>query len=71
MDDVTVTGNDVAARGSAVRINDCTAVRVVGNRFAGAKTALEVREPGQRWYQGLSTDYLARDNTLSSAISTT
>jgi Right handed beta helix region len=68
MDDVTVTGNDVAARGSAVRINDCTVVRVVGNRFAGAKTALEVQEPDQRWYQGPSTDYLEKDNTLSSAI---
>lgn len=64
MDDVTVRDNDVAARGAAVRINDCSTVRVTGNRFAGAKTALEVRQPGQRWYGGPSSDYLEQDNTL-------
>lgn len=67
MDDITVTDNDVAARGASVRINNCTNVRVTSNRFIGARTALEVREPGQRWFQGPSSDYHESDNTLRDA----
>ena len=64
MNDVTVTGNTIVVPDSAVRINDCTDVSVTENDFAGAKTALEVLQPGDRWYKGPSSDYVEQNNTL-------
>lgn len=70
MDDITVVDNDLAAHGSSVRINNCTNVKVTGNRFIGARSALEVRQEGQRWYQGPSSDYQESDNILRASSPT-
>ena len=64
MDDITVTGNSIVVPDSAVRINDCATVRVTDNVFTGASTALDVLRPGDRFYQGPSSHYMARNNTL-------